>query len=322
MRVYIVGSSALFYWRNAYDGGQELDDVVRDHLTDCVSSAHDLRGISLNCNHFGHAPIRLMVPNGRLRPLCNNYAYTVESRKLPLNSFRKVSEHICVASPEFCVVQAAKILSLPQLLELCMELCGTYSLDKATNRGFATRDYQLMTSDSLRDFVARYNRNPLNRRIGPWLRFIAEGSHSPMETREYLLMCLPKRLGGYGLPLPALNYQIKLDSEEQRISGRGFFLCDMCWPHQKVVVEYDGQEDHASAKDRAADATRQNILVSKGYTVFVITSRQIYHAQEFDRIIHDIARYLGYRLKNFPCNWANRRDYLRKELFRSIRHCS
>lgn len=318
MRAYVIGSSALYFWRHSAHASQALKDVVSSPLADCPSSAEDLRTIVIRPSQFGAAPIHLMVPNAAMRYSRNTYNYTVESGKIPENAFRKVGEQICVASPEFCLVQAAEVLSIPQVIELGMELCGTYALSKESDRGFIARDHQLMTVKSLRDFMSKYNKVRLNRKLFPWLRFIAEESHSPMETREHLLMSLPKRLGGHGLPRASLNMRIDLTRSEQVLAARSFSLCDMCWPAKKVVVEYDGQEDHASPQDRASDATRQNILVNKGYDIFVITGRQIYNADEFDSIVKNIARRLGFRLKNYPGDWTVRRDGLRKELFKSV----
>lgn len=316
-RIYVIGSSALAFWRHAGHATETTEDAVIDPLSDCPTSQEELRAIAIHADCFGKAPLRLMVPSGNMRYSRAAYKYTVESKPLPAGAFLSASKQICVASPELCVIQAAKKLSIPRLLELCMELCGTYALMKESARGFITRNHQLMTVSSLKDFLNRCNSASLNRKLAPWLAYIAEGSHSPMETREHLLMSLPKRIGGYGMPPAVLNMRVDLNDHESALSSRGFFLCDMCWPEQKVVVEYDGQSDHASAKDRADDATRQNILVSRGYAVFVITAKQIYDAREFDSIVKDIAHHLGFRLKSFPDDWAFRRDNLRNELFKS-----
>lgn len=144
-----------------------------------------------------------------------------------------------------------------------------------------------------------------------------------METREYLLMFLSKRDGGYGLPKGLMNAQIKLSPDEQNEAQRAFLECDLYWPDHNVAVEYDGGLDHASYEQRARDAVKRNILQAQGKRVFTITARQILNADAFDAEIRNIANAISYKLRDFPIDWERRRDHLRKELFGSMGHaCS
>ena len=199
-----------------------------------------------------------------------------------------------------------------------MELCGTYALVPESVRGFTSREYPLTTQEELESFLQCIPGSRAARYLDAALGLMQNGSRSPMETREYLLLCLPKRYGGYGLPKPQLNYRIDLGPEERRVSRRRYFECDICWPQQMVVMEYDGHDDHESREDRSRDAVKRNMLLARGYKVFTVTGKQICDAAAFDRLVRDIVADLGHRLKSFPSDWALRRDALRKELFKSL----
>lgn len=318
MRAFVNGSSALFFLRRHTRGNSMLESIAYEPLSDCPSSSEELKRLGLQACLFGVPPIRLMVCRAEERFMRKTFNYTIPHFKLPWDSFIQVDEHACVARPELCLLQAFSAYSAPGFLELCMEFCGTYALIKEKQRGFITRDFQLATVDSLSDFARRCHSYKINRDIVPLFKYIAEGANSPMETREYLLMCLPKKMGGYGLPKASLNMQINLSEEEQFIAQCKYFKADMCWPDRKVIIEYDGHEDHESLNDRAYDARRRNILVQKGYTVFTMTGQQVCNAKVFDSVVRDVAHALGHRLKGFPENWPERRDGLRGELFKTM----
>lgn len=320
MRIYVVGSSALYFWRRCAFAHRLLSSFVPDPLSDCPVSCKQLEEPDLCIERFGPAPLHLMVPDHDLRISKKRYKYSVSNRPYPETAFLQLDESICLASPELCLLQSMKAYPPVRFMELCMEVCGKYSLMKEDPRGFVTRDYPLASLEGIRSLAAQTQSIRGFAQTRVLLQDLAEGSRSPMETRTYLLMCLPKRMGGYGLPKPELNMRISLSKEEQRFAERRYFECDMCWPEAKVVVEYDGHEDHADRYSRNRDSKKRNVLISKGYTVFTITGGQLRDARAFGTIVCEIARLLGYRLQGFPQDWAERRIGLREELFVSMRN--
>lgn len=318
MKAYVIGSSALHFWRHDSQAIHTLRPPITGLLTDCPTRREDIEDLQLEALGFGSTPIRLMVPSPELRLSRSMYKYTVQPQPLPACAFRQFSENICIASPELCLLQSRAAYPRFRLMELAMELCGKYALAPDSPRGYISRNHQLTSIESVRAFLTQLPRMHGRRRLLEICEFISDGSRSPMETREYLLACLPKRHGGYGLPSPVLNAQIELSPEEQRAAKRGHLECDMYWKDQGVIVEYDGHDDHESREDRARDALKRNVLIARGYRVFTITSKQIMDACSFDSIMRDISACIGYRLKSFPADWENRRLFLRRELFASM----
>lgn len=318
MRAYIVGSSALYCWRRDPRANHTLKDLCKGAFSDCVADADSLDALHLSSLDFGPEPLHLMVPSVDTRIRQKRYRSSVWSRRLPAEAFCNYGTRACIASPDFCLLQAAFRLTRPQLIELCMELFGRYALVLDAERGFVPRDYALATRESVERLMHAMHGVRCSSQLAHALRHAVEGSRSPMETREYLLMCLPKNMGGFGLPRPLMNGRVELTQTEQRKARRQHFECDLLWPEQRVVVEYDGHDDHASRLDRARDAMKRDVLVAKGYTVFVVTGAQIMDELLFDGIARDVARAIGFRLRAFPKDWAVRHATLRSELFETL----
>lgn len=318
MKAYVIGSSALYFWRRGSQTLSVLRSPVLTILDDCPTTRKELEELQLESLEFGGSPIRLMVPTDRFRLLRALFKYSVQSQALPADCFRRFSASICIASPELCLLESQSAYSRFRLMELAMELCGRYALVPEAPRGFVPRDYQLATVDSIRTFAKRIPHINGSRRLLDICKYIKDGSRSPMETREYLLACLPKRYGGYGLPRPLLNVRIELSPDEQREVGRKYLECDEHWEKEHVVIEYDGHDDHESREARAKDALKRNLLTSRGYQVFIITGKQILDENAFDAVMRNVASSLGYRLRKFPEDWSARRASLRKELFASL----
>lgn len=318
MSAYITGSSALYYWRRSVTAHKQLQRLVYDPLCDCPMTPDQLHELDLDNGRFGPAPIRLMVPSHDLRIAKRSFRYSVHGDALPETAFCEAERNVCLASPEYCLLQSARVYSFFGLLELCMELCGKYAMTRESMRGFVSRDFALASVESIGRFLHFMQGEPGAAVVQKALAYVLDGSRSPMETRAYLLMCLPKRMGGYALPKPVLNERIALMSEEHVVARRRYLECDLCWSDQKIVVEYDGQADHASRADRDKDSIKRNILLSKGYAVYTITSGQICNVRSFDKVVREIAERLRHRFHRFPENWEQRRDELRGEIFKSM----
>lgn len=67
-----------------------------------------------------------------------------------------------------------------------------------------------------------------------------------------------------GLPVPQLQHWVRVD-------GVPTYRLDLAYPKARVAVEYDGEEFHSSAEDRAADERRRAWLRDHGWHVIVVT---------------------------------------------------
>jgi very-short-patch-repair endonuclease len=64
----------------------------------------------------------------------------------------------------------------------------------------------------------------------------------------------------HGLPSPEVNWDVVVD-------GVPKYRIDVAYPHAKVAIEYNGEDNHTSPEDRRADAERREWLESHGWVV-------------------------------------------------------
>lgn len=67
-----------------------------------------------------------------------------------------------------------------------------------------------------------------------------------------------------GLPMPEPQYVVKVDRWTT-------YRLDLAYPRLKICVEYDGEEFHSSAEQKAADEKRRTWLRDHGWKVIVVT---------------------------------------------------
>ncbi|MCL2632564.1 MAG: hypothetical protein FWD45_05725 [Coriobacteriia bacterium] len=245
------------------------------------------------------APFHIMVGSKSARQKSRSEVqallhYHVHSGSTPRGSFLYADNQqsvLTVSSPEFCFFQMASEMSLIELIEFGYELCGTYSL--------AAFDCVPLTSlKQLQTFVSRMKGEKGYKKATRALRFITDGSASPMETKLTLLLTLPNALGGYNLPIPELNSRIAQTKTAARIADRSYYSCDLFWADAGLAVEYDSDSFHTGAERIARDASRRNALAAIGVQVITVTNRQLRDVEQFERIVIQIAKNTKHRLSH------------------------
>jgi very-short-patch-repair endonuclease len=82
-----------------------------------------------------------------------------------------------------------------------------------------------------------------------------------------------------GLPTPTRQYEI-------RVGGHIIGIADLCYPAERVVIEFDGYADRANKRSFVKDRRRQNALVQAGWIVLRFTWDDLARP----RYIHDTIR--------------------------------
>jgi hypothetical protein len=80
--------------------------------------------------------------------------------------------------------------------------------------------------------------------------------------------------------LRALLVKARVPLPESNVELYAGYTPDLLWREQRVIVEYDSDEWHASRVRRAYDTTRQNRLTTDGYVVLPVTSEQLNERSE------------------------------------------
>ena len=313
-RLYISHDSALHYWRSnpplyVLDG---LRQNIRK-LRGCPGSMEEARSIILSESEFGSWPVDVLVPPNAPRVDSPRLRHHVQAADLPAHALCPVYGGIHVVSPEICLVQTCATHSILEALEIGMELCGTYALRPSSIEDKADRDYSLVDAARFRRHVESWGgmRGLVTARSVS--NYLANGSAAPMETKLYLLLCLPQKYGGYNFARPELNPPLEVPISLREAFRQDKVKPDMLWRKARIVVEYDGSY-HDNPLQNARDALRKAIFETMGYTVFTFKRWHVYNPLVFDEMVKALAKKLGKRIRPLNTKQAFARDALRKQL--------
>lgn len=299
--------SALEYWRSVRVGSRSFRTVQDPRR---FLAAPPRKGELADPGPWWLTrPLHVLVGSDAARRMSSEVVCHVESADLPVGSILDTRNGFCVCSPELCFVQMANVLGLEKLIALGFELCGTYDTWCDEIRECAP----LTTVERLRAFTENVGSVHGRKKAARALQYVMGDSASPRETALAMLLCLPYRLGGYGIEAPRLNCRIDLGRRERRIAGRKYLVCDLYWPSVKLDVEYDGGV-HAEAERMAKDSMRRDALVSMGVTVVSVTKWQLDRSGELNGIAHLIAERLGKQLRYKDPGFTRAHMRLHKEL--------
>lgn len=93
---------------------------------------------------------------------------------------------------------------------------------------------------------------------------VRRGVDSPMESRLRMLIVLA------GYPEPEVNVIIRHENGDWKVRF------DLCYPHLKLVIEYDGWHHRFEQKQWTKDIKRREWLESQGWRVIVIIADAYY----------------------------------------------
>lgn len=313
MPICLAHISALQYWRHARRACCVLNPVkslipseIRAAEVRLALRSDILTGVLDDQPHF------VVVGQPARRCIAGARVHSVRS-SAPGDAV-KIAEDIYVLSPSALLMQLARSLPFEQVALLAYEFCGSYVLTKDHERGFdkvaplATRS-RLLAAVAL---AGSFRGSTVMRRA---LSVATDGSASPAESSLAILLCAKRMYGGYGLPLPHLNYRIDIRGDAKKMTSRRYFLCDSCWPEAKLDVEYDSDAFHLNSASLASDAERRNTLAALGFQTITVTRAQLGDADLFDDAARSIAKILGVRLRVERYDWSARRYELRRNLF-------
>lgn len=280
---------------------------------------------------FGHARSRLApVPEilvsgkaSRTRPA--DYLEHYVSGPLPEGAlWRGKARGLYIVSPELLFAQLSKTVSFVDLCMIGLELCGTYvmpldehgALQKVRDdEGKSKLPKHIPYTTPVRiaaalDQMTGFGPKSKARRA---LACIGEESASPMESRLFLAMTMPRRKGGLGIPAPVLNHEVSLSNEQRRMLRKHHLKCDLFWD-KRLAIEYESFERHSSPSEYEETMARATVLRMKGLEYVAMTPGTFYN---YDRLMDKVAiifKVLGIRhRKPVP-----ERERLQRELIRQL----
>jgi len=265
-------------------------------------------------------PLHILISSADNHWISKYMRHHVLSANMPVGGFVGAEDGLNVSSPEFCYLQMAGQLTLIELIELGYELCGTYSLP--TPDGTQTPElgfYKSPPLTSVKKLAAFFDSitgvKGMNKASAVRaLRYIIDGSASPMETKLSILLTLPYRLGGFGLAKPEMNVRIVLSKTAAKSSDKSFYICDFFWPEHNLVVEYDSTRFHTGPQNIADDSKKRIALKMMDISVINITTQQLYKTIDFEKVVISLAKQTGKRLVYKLPDFFDAHYELRKQL--------
>lgn len=267
--------------------------------------------------------IDLGVAPGSSRSTRRNLVrHAIDPKLVPAHTL-KITENLRIVDPVLCLLQAASWMSLWELVEFGYELCGSYHgldflntpaascaghngratderdgahtwtpdhhanrLESATPRGVLT----IEEIDRALEGEFKYRRGA--DRLEHALRYIHEGSRSPMESGLAMLVCLPPIEGGLGIEDIEMNHRVNVTGTAKALTKSAFFEIDVYHTRSRRGTEYDGH-DHVTDTQREHDAERRNALEEMGYSFKVLTRGQFTSQLSLHRAMNAVARSFG-----------------------------
>lgn len=233
---------------------------------------------------------------------------------LPTGFLVEAGEGVFATSPELTFVSLAAELPLVEAVLIGYELCGTYSREVGGTAGRRVRRDPLTSVSDIRTFVDKVDARCGVKRARAALSFVGNGSASYMETSLLLILCLPKRLGGYGLPMPLMNSKVGFLRTARAAAEGDYCVCDLIWPSAALAIEYDSNLCHTGKTSIAHDANRRVILSHRGIETVTVTWGQVRDREKLDQVARLIAERLGVRQRANGSGWHGANLALRARL--------
>lgn len=294
MKTFVGHTTSIRYWRA--HALEETEGCKVASLSGAVRNSRDLDTIMLYALGIDLENLDILVPREQRRPSSQKVRYRSWTGNLPAGAVRRVRGNIYVLSPEMCFLQFAAEHSLVETILYGLELCGTY----ATSGSEEDARYQiapLTRASKLRSFIGRCAGHKGVKTARRALRFIRNGSESPMESAVYLILHLPRALGGYALPAPELNGLEKLNAKERFLGRKASNRCDLFWRGHSLALEYNSDLAHDNDRSIASDALRDIVLGHRGIRVVTLTWEMTRSASEFERVVTVLLKHMRLRAR-------------------------
>lgn len=260
------------------------------------------------------------------------------------------TEHgFLITSPLLTAFIMSRHLTDLQLLLVLAEMCGLFAvcalpalleteLSRAidsgaisTTFGWARRPSEDGTASNLwrRDALVlggdldRFCSDVCGMRYGNRFMAVSQlvplGAASPFEVEAYLLLALPRSLGGEGFCGIELNVEVMLNTSARAIVGKSRVYIDLLLSspdgRRQVAIECQGKASHGRAGDGLRDADRMTALQAMGYDVLLLTHRQISDEGRFRAIVKTVCRMLDAEYRDKSSDEQRAETLLRSELF-------
>lgn len=255
-------------------------------------------------------PYRVAVFRNDDRRVLKDIRCNIASPSAQASPHYLIADGILVPPPELAFLQACRSAEVVAAVVAGSQLCSAFTFEACAGK---LAERSCVTSPKRIEEASLWHRDVPGRLTArkaiPW---IVPHARSPREVALALTLMLPGGLGGYGLPRPLLNHPIELPNRMRGIAAKSYYVADLCWPEQRLVMEYDSDACHLTSEQLYLDAVKRMTLDSMGYRVISITRLQLNEPQAMNKVAQATASALGtqlrFRAHGFPAKqnalWA------------------
>lgn len=320
MRLVLDSNIAFEYWMCA----SVCDDALlvktpHPRLTEFEDFEHGGLSRALKRTDGVRGPLHLLVASPRQRRpakgvVCHAWTQTCP---FPPESLYEVGDDLYVESPELCLVRLAATLPRLEFYRSLSDMLGVYTFSFTKRIDLIQRE-PVTTVKKIRHFLQVVERVRGTKPLRNALKWIIPRSASPRETSMNLMLAMPSRSGGYGLPRFEANYKIDLEGDARLLTTKQYLVADAMWPDSSLALEYNSSKYHDTEEQKEFDFEKITALQNIGHTVTPISTRQFNSHDAFDAIVRTTQRRLGLRAANLVPSEAvrERRRATHEELLR------
>ncbi len=207
----------------------------------------------------------------------------------------RIANGIFLPGPELALIQAARGKRIEEIAYLGTILCSTFCFAEDSSTLLARAP--LTFPADIAKISDRHRDVPGCAHVRSAVHWMLANAASPRECALGLVLHLPPRCGGYGLPQPSFNEPINLAEANKKLADRSYYVADLLWQTQQLIVEYDSDAFHLTSASHHHDSVRRAALEDSGYRVISITRNHFACIDEMNRAAATIARALKHPLR-------------------------
>lgn len=259
--------------------------------------------------------IHVLTSSSKSRRSSSGLCCHVHEGEMPAGALSKIGGGLYVAGICLCALQAAAEMDFVELVEYYYEICGAYALP--FDDGPYHEREPLTSVRRLEEFFAKMPGHRGIARARRALRYVRDGSRSPMETALIMMLILPRKDGGLGLRTTEMDYRIDVQQRFRDMTTRRFFIADVYIVAARLDIEYHGFHHDNEGRD-VSDAERENTLRAMGHHVIVVRKGSFFERRAFCRMMEAIRMRAGVRPAKLPADFAERQERLRQFVLRRM----
>lgn len=228
-------------------------------------------------------------------------------RTLPSRSVLPIGAGLYAVAPELCVIRLAVQLPRLEFLRAFTDLLGIFCLSKLDRTNLISRE-PILTLTDMREFLDKVKGFPGTKLVRKALDWVVERSASPRETTMNLLLRLPTRMGGYGLPSLEANYRFDLEGDAAYLTSKSYLVADVAWPEANLVLEYNSSKHHDNEEQKEFDFDKITAMQHMGKTVIPVSTRILNDYEAFSAVARDVRNKLGIRNRSTEAMEQRRKE--------------